>query len=177
MQPQAFDSGRLDIVDDRVERGHRNLVRLDDQCCLPSRDLQIGKRQHVRRGQAPREMVNQRADPWVVHRTVVDRNQLVAAHQAETPAARPLMRRGQGYAFAVTEPCRLRHGAKRLQAIGPRAECSRQIALLLRVARRHVESAVPAAMTAWLAARRQFLVYAHAPMLLPARVRSQRRLR
>ena len=162
---------------DRVERGRRNLVRLDDQCRLPSRDLQIGKRQHVRRRQALREMVNQRADPCVVHRAVVDRDQLVAAHQAETPAGRQRRAPRSGLRAAGNRgaPHPARRGA--VQAIGPRAEHPREIPLLLRVARGHVEAAVAAAVATWLTTRRQHLVYAHAPMLLSARFRAQRAVR
>jgi len=122
MQPQTFDSGRFEIVERGVERGRRDLMRLDDQCRLPSRDLQIGKRQHVRRRQARREMVHERPHTFVVHRAVVYRDQLVAPHQAEAPPGGSVVCRVQGYALPVTESRRLRHGAERSQAIGPRCE-------------------------------------------------------
>ena len=149
-------------------------MRLDDQCRL-SRDLQIGKRQHVRRRQARREMVHKRPHAFVVHRAVVYRDQLVASHQAEAPPGGSVVCRVQGYALPVTEARRIRHGAERSQAIGPRGEHPREIALLLRVARGHVEAAVAAAVAAWFTAAAR--VYAHAPMLLSARFRAQRAVR
>ena len=91
-----LDPGRFEIVERGVERGRRDLMRLDDQCRLPSRDLQIGKRQHVRRRQALREMVHKRPHPFVVHRAVVYRDQLVASHQAEAPPGGSVMYRVPG---------------------------------------------------------------------------------
>jgi hypothetical protein len=109
--------------------------------------------------------------------SVVYRDQLVASHKAETPSGGSVVYRVQGYALPVTEARRIRHRAQRSQSIGPRGEHPREIPLLLRMARRPVEIAVPAAMTQGFAARRQILVYAHAPMLLSARFRTQRAVR
>ena len=118
-------------------------------------------------------MVHERPHAFVVHRAVVYRDQLVAPHQAEAPPGFSVVCRVQGYALPVTESRRIRHGAERSQAIGPRGEHPCEIALLLRVARGHVEAAMAAAVAPWLTTRRQHLVYAHAPMLLSARFRAQ----
>src|SRR5688572_33084248 len=122
-------------------------------------------------------MVHKRPHPFVVHRAVVYRNQLVASHQAETPAGGSVVSSVQRYALPVTEARRIRHRTERSQPIGPRGEHPREVPLLLRVARGNVEAAVAAAVATWLTTRRQHLVYAHAPMLLSARFRAQRAVR
>ena len=87
MQPQALEARCRRGLDRTRQDRVIHVMRLDHQRRLRAGHVQVGQRQLV----APRQVLHQRVHQCAhapgVHRTVVDRDQLVTTHQAEPPSA------------------------------------------------------------------------------------------
>lgn len=152
MNPESFDACRRQSRAQRIEIGGLAVSRLDDQCRLAARDMQVGKRKiRVGRQRGPQQR-NEPVHARRMHGTVVDRDQFVAPHHPEPPASQFIPTCVQGDAITIAEALVLSHRTHGLQHVPPAFQDALQVPLLLRDARNQGQRAMAAATAPGLAA-------------------------
>ncbi len=152
MNPESFDARRRQPRTQRSEVSGLVVPRLDDERRLSTSDVQVGEREIRMRWERDPQQRDEPVHARRMHRALMNRDQFVAPHHPEPPAAGFVVACVQGHAIAIAETLVVARRTHGLQHVSPAFQDSLQVRLLLRDARGHGQRAMAAAAALGLAA-------------------------